>query len=154
MDLVQFLKKGMVWVQSDIEKQEDLFQMVAESGKSEGYVTDDFLTRPTDREQTFPTGLKLDGYGVALPHTDPECVTEQFIAVITVKDGIPFKLMEDAGQTVEANLIFVLGLNEPHSQLAVLQQLMGTIQDKDNVAALLRAKDEDEVKQILETITV
>ncbi|MBC8932796.1 PTS sugar transporter subunit IIA, partial [Escherichia coli] len=36
MDLVQFLKKGMVWVQSDIEKQEDLFQMVAESGKSEG----------------------------------------------------------------------------------------------------------------------
>lgn len=68
MDLVQFLKKGMVWVQSDIEKQEDLFQMVAESGKSEGYVTDDFLTRLTDREQTFPTGLKLDGYGVALPH--------------------------------------------------------------------------------------
>ncbi|PXE83419.1 PTS fructose transporter subunit IIA, partial [Listeria monocytogenes] len=37
---------------------------------------------------------------------------------------------------------------------AVLQQLMGTIQDKDNVAALLRAKDEDEVKQILETIAV
>lgn len=71
-----------------------------------------------------------------------------------MKDGIPFKLMEDAGQTVEANLIFVLGLNEPHSQLAVLQQLMGTIQDKDNVAALLRAKDEDEVKQILETIAV
>ncbi|KAF3470341.1 PTS fructose transporter subunit IIA, partial [Listeria monocytogenes] len=56
--------------------------------------------------------------------------------------------------TVEANLIFVLGLTEPHSQLAVLQQLMGTFQDKANVAALLRAIDEDEVRQILVTLAV
>ncbi|WP_099222992.1 PTS sugar transporter subunit IIA [Listeria costaricensis] len=152
MDLVKFLKKEMIWVKTNCHDQQEVFQTVAASGQEHGYVTASFLEKLADREEVFPTGLKLDGYGVALPHTDPECVNEQFIAVLTTESGIPFNLMEDKNQSVKAEVIFVLGLNEPHSQLQVLQQLMGIIQDKENISALLEAKNEADIIDVLTKI--
>lgn len=154
MDLVKFLKKELIWVDVSCETQEDIFKTVASQGEKLHYVTSHFLSKLLEREAVFPTGLKLDGYGVALPHTDPECVSEQFIAVLTSKKGIPFQLMEDKNQSVHAEVIFVLGLNEPHSQLEVLRQLMGIIQDKGNIRALNEANSAEQIIQILKKIAV
>ncbi len=154
MDLVKFLHKELIWTDTTCVTQEDVFKTVADQGTELHYVTNHFLRKLKEREEIFPTGLKLDGYGVALPHTDPECVNEQFIAVLTSKRGIPFQLMEDKNQSVRAEVIFVLGLNEPHSQLEVLRQLMSIIQDKGNVQALNEASSADDMIQTLEKIAV
>ncbi|WP_430535812.1 PTS sugar transporter subunit IIA [Listeria rocourtiae] len=154
MDLVAFIKKEMVWVQTPCQDQEELFTEVSTCAASQGLITDQFLKKLTEREAVFPTGLQLEHFGVALPHTDPECVTEQFIAVLTSEVGIPFKQMADANQETAANLIFVLGLNEPHSQLAVLQQLMGIIQKEKHVKALLAARTPDEIIETLSQVVI
>ncbi|MBC1898390.1 PTS sugar transporter subunit IIA [Listeria booriae] len=154
MDLTQFITKDMIWVQTPCQDQDALFEMVSERAASQNRISNQFLERLTEREAVFPTGLQLEHYGVALPHTDPECVTEQFIAVLTSEAGIRFKQMADASQETAANLIFVLGLNEPHSQLAVLQQLMGAIQNEEHVKALLAAKNEDEVIETLSQVVL
>ncbi|WP_088810668.1 MULTISPECIES: PTS sugar transporter subunit IIA [Listeria] len=154
MDLVKFLYKELIWTDTTCVTQEDVFKTVADKGAELHYVTNHFLGKLMEREAVFPTGLKLDGYGVALPHTDPECVNEQFIAVLTSKEGIPFQLMEDKNQHVKAEVIFVLGLNEPHSQLEVLRQLMGIIQDKGNIRALHAANSAEEIIQTLEKIAI
>lgn len=154
MDLVQFIKKEMIWVQTPCQNQTALFAEVSTRAASQDLITDQFLQKLTEREAIFPTGLQLENFGVALPHTDPECVTEQFIAVLTSEAGIPFKQMADANQETTANLIFVLGLNEPHSQLAVLQQLMGAIQNEEHVKALLAAKTADDIIETLSQVVL
>jgi hypothetical protein len=50
-------------------------------------------------------------FDAAIPHTDAECVREEFVAVITMQEPVTFYSMEDNTQQVKAQIIFVLGLN-------------------------------------------
>lgn len=153
MHFEEFLKPELIWTQSGVTTHLDVFELIATKAHKESYVTDDFLEKIKEREESFPTGLELDGYSVAIPHTDPECVTEQFIAVLTSENGIPFKRMDDAGKEVKANVVFMLGLNEPHSQLEVLQQLMGVLQNKKTVEKILSFDNGNDVIEYLKGIT-
>lgn len=153
MGLEQFLKKDLIWIKAPCKKQQDIFEMVALKAREGNRVTDNFLKKIIEREEVFPTGLQLDGYAVAIPHTDPECVNEQFIAVITSDEGIPFKRMDDPNEEVITNAIFMLGLNEPHNQLEVLQQLMAILQDRASVEKMLLMKDETEILELLSELS-
>lgn len=153
MHFEEFLKPELVWTKSGVTTHLDVFELIAEKAKKENYVTDNFLKKIKEREESFPTGLELDGYSVAIPHTDPECVTEQFIAVLTSENGVPFKRMDDASKEVKANVVFMLGLNEPHSQLEVLQQLMGVLQNKETVEKILSFNNGSDVIDYLKGIT-
>jgi len=152
MKLVDFIHPKTIWVKAKFNQQGHLFEMVAQKCHSLGLVTENFLPGIIEREKNFPTGLKLDGYAVAIPHTEPEHVNEEFIAVVTSEDGVPFKLMDDANEEVQVNVIFMLGLNSPHNQLSALQQLIAVIQDKDNVNSILQADTHEEITQILAAI--
>ncbi|WP_368645522.1 PTS sugar transporter subunit IIA [Alkalibacterium putridalgicola] len=145
MSIAEFLKPELIWTQADVETSKDVFETVYNKGMEHNFVNDHFLEKISEREQTFPTGLQLDGYGVAIPHTDPDCIKEQFIAVLLPKEGVPFKRMDDASQEVDAKVIFVLGLNEPHSQLTMLQELMGILQEKEVVQKLRDSNSKEEV---------
>ena len=48
-------------------------------------------------------------------------------------------------------LAFVLGLNQPHSQLTILQELMQLIQNKETVNALINANDKEDILKIIES---
>lgn len=148
-----FLKPELIWTNSDASTHLEVFELIAAKAHKELFVEDNFLEKIKEREETFPTGLELEGYAVAIPHTDPECVKEQFIAVLTSKEGIPFKRMDDASKEVKANIIFMLGLNEPHSQLEVLQQLMGVLQNKETVEKLLSFDNESDILKYLKGVT-
>ena len=100
-------------------------------------------------EETFPTGLQLENNGVAIPHTDADTIEKEFVAVITLEDkGVPFKRMDDPNEEVEAKVVFVLGLNQPHQQLEMLQSLMAFIQDNEKLKQLETAQTVDDVKEV------
>lgn len=48
----------------------------------------------------------------------------------------------------------MLGLNQPHSQLEVLQELMQVIQIKDNLINIIQAKNKKEIITIFENINI
>ena len=89
-------------------------------------------------------------FGAAIPHTDAECILEEFVAVITLQDPVSFYSMEDNNQQVKAQIVFVLGLNQPHAQLEMLQSLMGLLQNEAVLAELLLATTETELITIIE----
>ena len=97
------------------------------------------------REKEFPTGIQLMNFGAAIPHTDAECVLEEFVAVITMQEPVAFHSMEDNTKQVKAQIIFVLGLNQPHAQLEMLQSLMGLLQNETILSELLLATSENEL---------
>ena len=108
-----------------------------------------FLEKIIKREETFPTGLQLENNGVAIPHTDADTIEKEFVAVITLEDkGVPFKRMDNPNEEVEAKVVFVLGLNQPHQQLEMLQSLMAFIQDNEKLKQLETAQTVDDVKEV------
>lgn len=56
----------------------------------QGYVTEGFTDAIIAREAVFPTGLQFEDYGVAIPHTDSDYVRETKIAIMTLKEPVPF----------------------------------------------------------------
>jgi galactitol PTS system EIIA component len=154
MSLVQFLKDELIKINLHCESREQLFDVVNEEAFKRGYVSETFLPKIKEREASFPTGLSLNKYNVAIPHTDPECVFEQFIAVVTLEKPVPFQLMDDKSKEADVDVVLVLGLNEPHSQLAALQQLMQVIQVESNLDQILNAKNSEEIRSIFNQLEV
>lgn len=92
------------------------------------------------REEEFPTGLNAPSCGIAIPHTDAIHVNKPQIAIARLAQPVKFLQMGD-GADVEAKLIFMLALKEPHAQLETLQKLMALIQNETAVAEWIAAKD-------------
>lgn len=154
MYLIDFLKEKMIWLDNRCRNTIELFQMVSDQALQLDLVTTSFLSKINERESCFPTGIQLNGYGIAIPHTDPDCIKEQFIGIIIPQKTISFKSMENEKQVVNVDLIFILGLNQPHCQLTVLQQIMRVIQNKNHVNRLVKAKNYNEIIQIFQNISL
>lgn len=137
--LANYISQPLIFTQASYQTSDDLFEGVSRQAFQLGKVRADFLDRVKEREATFPTGIQLENLGVAIPHTDAECVLEEFVAVVVNQEPVEFKSMEDINQSVPASIVFVLGLNQAHAQLEMLQSLMGLLQNdavlKDIIAA-------------------
>jgi len=149
MELNEFINEKLIKVNLPCKDRNELFQMMHDEAFKYGYVESSFLEGLISRESVFPTGIKLTNYNVAIPHTDAHHIKEEFIAIIVPENPIEFKLMEDETQEEKMSLVFMLGLNKPHSQLEALQELMGLIQREDLVKQIVDAKDKDQIKDIL-----
>jgi PTS system galactitol-specific IIA component len=57
--------------------------------------------------------------------------------------------MEDNNFQIKAQVVFVLGLNQPHAQLEMLQSLMGLLQNETVLSELLLATSEEELIQTI-----
>ncbi|SET22919.1 PTS system, galactitol-specific IIA component [Enterococcus malodoratus] len=147
--LSSYVKDPLVFAQENFSSREELFEQVAQKASDLGWVREDFLDRIKTREETFPTGIQLMSMGAAIPHTDAECILEEFVAVITLQDSVVFQSMEDNNQQVKAQIVFVLGLNQPHAQLEMLQSLMGLLQNESALSELLLANTATELVSVI-----
>ena len=143
----EHLKKELIFPNQKFATTDDLFTSIANQAENLGYVNDQFLVKIKKREAQFPTGLQLAEQGVAIPHTDADTIKKEFIAVIT-NSNTQFKRMDDPSQTVTANAVFVLGLNQPHAQLQLLQSLMALFQDNEFLNQVESAKTADEILKL------
>lgn len=149
MDLTSVIKKEVIFLNKSFNSTDEVFEFVGGETHTLGLAKETFANALKERESTYPTGLQLEEIGVAIPHSDAEHISEEFISVITVKEPVEFKSMEDANKAVGVSIIFVLGLTKAEDQLATLQAIMQVIQDKDVLDQLQSAKSSDEVLNIL-----
>jgi PTS system galactitol-specific IIA component len=149
MELNNFIDERLIKINLPCKDRNELFQMMHDEAFKYGYVESSFLEGLMSRESIFPTGIKLNNYHVAIPHTDAIHVKEEFIAVIVPETPIKFKLMEDEKQEEKVSLIFMLGLNKPHSQLEILKELMGLIQREDLVKQIIESKEQKQITDII-----
>lgn len=148
--LIDFLHKDLIFVHENYQSSTELFENFSYKAQNLGYVNDSFLPKIVQREATFPTGIALEDYSVAIPHTDPECIEKEFVAIYTLDNPVKFSRMDDPSRQVDVELVFVLGLNQPHTQLEMLQILMGVIQDSSFVKQLIQ-NDSEQILKAIET---
>lgn len=145
LQLHDLIQESLVFVQKNYQSKEELFEDVYQSAFNQGYVRKDFLERVQAREEEFPTGIQLETIGAAIPHTDSECVLQEFVAVITNETAVAFQQMDDKNQVTQAKIVFLLGLNQPHTQLSMLQTLMSLMQNQTHLTELLSSREKREV---------
>lgn len=153
MKIIDFLKEEFIFTKLNVETIDNLFRELSDNLNRNGYVKKSFYEGLRKREEVFPTGLALGEYNVAIPHTDAEHVIKPCISVATLDNPIKFKCMDDDTVDVDVNVVFMLALNEAHSQLEMLRQLIQLIQNQSILEQMLKAKNGVEIIKIIEKIS-
>lgn len=136
----------------DVEASTDLeaIEKVAKYLQEKGLVKESYINAIMEREKVFPTGLPTEGYGVAVPHTDIEHVIEQAICIASLKHPVAFKVMGSIDEEVEVKVLFMLALKEPHSQLEMLQAVIGIVQKPEILEKICTVKDTQEIFDLVQ----
>ena len=134
----------------DLKTQDEVFEDLNKILLAKGVVNDEFLDAVKKREIKFPTGLQLEsGFGVAIPHTDPQFVNENQIGFMSLDNPIQFRQMGSDTEKVQVEMVFILCLKEAHKQLDMLQNLMTLFGDSEQIEQLYKCKSPDEFLKII-----
>ena len=83
------------------------------------YVKETYINAVLERERTLPTGLDIGEMCVAIPHTDSKHVNESNVAVGILKNPVKFNSMIDPKDRLDVELVFLLAVKNPDSQVTV-----------------------------------
>ena len=92
----------------------------------------------------------LDGqFNAAIPHTDIEHVITPALALATLARPVEFRNMIDPDEAVPVQLVILMAMEEAKSQVEMLQEIAGVLQDPDLIAKLVAAADEAAIRRAL-----
>lgn len=152
MAIIENLDKKYVFLHKDFASKEETFHFINEILLENNYVTEEYLTKVLERENTFPTGMKLEEMNVAIPHIDSKYILKENLFVITSKKGIEFSNAENNGEKLNVSIIFGLLIKEHNTHISFLVKLIELFQQNDKLEQILESSDEDEVINILREV--
>jgi galactitol PTS system EIIA component len=151
--LAELIVPKAILLQNDASDSSTIIRRLGELLNQEGFVTDGFIDATLQREANMPTGLPLGGeYHAAMPHVDLEYVYKPAIALATLKAPVIFQHMVMTEEEVPVQLVIMLALDQPKSQIEALQQVAEVLQNAEIVAGLMEARTPDEVIEVLKKL--
>jgi PTS system galactitol-specific IIA component len=116
-----------------------------------GCVRESFVNAALERESQLPTGLPLDGhFNAAIPHTEVEHVVKPGLALATLSSPVVFQNMVMPEEGVAVHLVILMALDQPKSQVEMLQEIAGVLQDKAIIEKLIQARNFFEIRKAFE----
>ena len=141
----------LVFFDWDVKDPDDLFEKLNGVLLPKGYVNEGWLDAITAREKKYPTGLCAPSLDFAIPHTDPEYIEHEYIAIVKPKNPVPFMCMGGLEGTANAQIMFNLGVSGDGSQVEVLKRLLGVFMNEElSSAVLAQETPEDLVAKMCE----
>lgn len=111
-----------------------------------GYVKDGFVAATIEREKNMPTGLPLGGsINAAIPHVDIEFVNKSALGFATLKEPVVFYNMVENDVEVPCRLIIMLALDQPKSQIEMLQSVAEVLQNPQMIEKMMAATKVEEI---------
>ncbi|HLS10481.1 PTS sugar transporter subunit IIA [Lentibacillus sp.] len=95
----------------------------------QGIAEKTFPEKVMEREMELPTGLPVQPYGVAIPHTDPEYVIQRQLLVAPLKHPVVFAQMGDRDQHVKVSFVFMLAIPDSGEHLSLMRDLFNCFED-------------------------
>lgn len=132
-----FFKEDLIEIGLNVDNQEEVINHLGGLLFEEGYVDSDFCDAVIEREKEFSTGLPVEPFGVAIPHTDASHVKNSAVAIGVLTRPIPFGVMGGEGK-INVEIVFLMAIKDCESQVAMLQSLAEIVQNK-NVMQKLRS---------------
>lgn len=128
---------------------EETLEIMANNLVELGIVKDSYPRAVIEREKTYATGLPTNGCSVAIPHTDIEHVNKKAISLGILKEPVEFGIMGDDSEKTAVKLVFMLAMDQAHSQLELLQNLMQVFQDDTMLTTLSTEESKTTIKDLL-----
>lgn len=149
LEIKTLFKKDLINLNVESKAVEDFFQYVGEKLEDKGLVSEKFSDAITKREEEYPTGLLLENFSVAIPHTDTNYIIEPFVSINRLKKPITFLQMGTDDVPVEVKDVFVLGIKEPKKQVGLLSKLMEIFMNVDFVVQYQSASTNEEIMALI-----
>lgn len=151
MEAEALFQEQCVILNLQAKSKEELLASMYEKLYDAGKVRASFLENVIAREEKYPTGLRIKGFDIAIPHTESEYVKESGIAVATVQDDVAFQRMDDPDLSVNPKIVFMLALNNGHDHLEMIGQIVRMFQKQSVLESLLKAGSEREIISIIQS---
>lgn len=147
--MTSYFNKDIAFFQVNAESQSDIFDFLSKELLKEDLITEEYGQKIVEREAIYPTGLLVNGIGVAIPHTDSFYVKSSQIAFLSLKNPVFFNEMGTNNSPIPVKLIFMLALKEAHEQPIMLQRLVELFQKKEVLKQLLEIETLTEFLNIM-----
>lgn len=145
-----YFDESVILLDVESDSKEDILSEMSQNLIDRNLVKENFKEAIISREGEFATGLPTGDIPVAIPHTDVEHVKQKTISVSVLKNPVDFFVMGDDSETTPVKVVFMLAMEEAHSQLFLLQKLMQIFQDQELLQRLANTSDKTELKYLLE----
>ena len=143
------LDKSVIVPDLEAETWEDVMKSLGQKLINEGYTKESYIDALLTREKDFPTGLDIEGLGVAIPHTDVSHVNKAGIAIGVLKKPVTFIQMGSDDEEIGVKLVFMLAVTDPNAHIDELQRIIEIIQDKDVLEKLFTVTDKDTIIEVI-----
>ena len=145
-----FFNQNVAYFNEDFKSQKELFEFLGGKLYEKNLVKENYTIGIIEREAVFPTGLLVNGIGLAIPHTDLERVNESQVGFVSLKETIQFKEMGNDENIVNVKIVFMLALKQAHEQLEMLQKLVDLFQNEEMINKLIECTNINDYQKIIE----
>lgn len=139
------LTPAMILPGLEVSTSDEVMETVGGAVVRAGYAKLSYLQALKDREKDYPTGLDVDGFGVAIPHTAVDHVLKSGVAIATLKQPVTFVQMGTDDETVEVRVIFMLAVTDPNDHIDELQQILAILQDTAVLQKLMNVENAEQI---------
>ena len=144
------LRDDLIFIDLEARTSDEVFQKLGGVLTEKGFGKDTYVKALIDREAEYPTGLNIDGCGIAIPHTPVDFVNESATCIGILKEPVKFLEM-GTDEDVAVKIVFVLCVTDPQKHMEQLQRIVSIIQDKEVLKKLQNTRNTDEIIEIIKT---
>lgn len=143
------LQKNLIFTDVQAESTDDVFDQMGGALTEAGFGKAGYVQGLKDREKEYPTGLDIDGLGVAIPHTPVDLVNKSATCIGILRNPVEFVEMGTDDDKVQVKIVFMLCVSDPNAHLEQLQRIIAIIQDKAVMQKLTEVKDPQAIINII-----
>ncbi|MBB5182771.1 PTS sugar transporter subunit IIA [Catenisphaera adipataccumulans] len=143
------LNEDIIVFQSDASTSDEVFETLGKILIDKGYCKDSYVQALKDREKEYPTGINVGGFGIAIPHTDPEHVIRETESILTLKKPVRFTQMGSTDIPVDVKLVMMLTIKDPKAHIKKLQRIITLVQDQQLLKNIYDSDSADRVIQLI-----
>lgn len=140
------LKENLIFLNMKAEDNKEVLQIMGDAMIREEYGNQGFTEALLKREKDYPTGLDVDGIGVAIPHTDAEYVKKEGISIAVLDRPVEFDAMGEENCQIPVKIVIMFTVAGKNKHIDRLLQILALIKDEKILQGLLKAKSKEDIK--------
>ncbi len=148
-DFRDLIRKDMVFLGVQGGTWEELLRETARLFLEAGAVKESYADALIERETNYPTGLYLGDVNFAIPHTYPEHICTQQVAIVVPEKRVEFMCMEDPDEMVPVDLLVCPMMEKMDANVKILPSMMKYFAAEENIRAIISAADAAEVISLI-----
>ena len=143
------LNKKLMILHADAKTTDDVFEQLGSKFIQEGFCKDNYVEELKKREKDYPTGLAINGFGIAIPHTEAANVLREAEGIMTLNEPVHFVQMGTTDTIIDVKVVMMLSIENPKKKKKKLQRIIAIIQDMNVLNEIYQADTEDEIIQAI-----